>query len=158
MASVTPGGSSGVMSAITARAAAAHLRRCLLADPVDLQHDAGVAVECLRTVVILKAIGDSRDLVESQVATVTGRHDRDLRELRGPVAALLDPQQDLATAGFQTAAGQFDRTAVDGRGDIGQRQVIATQGVPIDFDLNLVITVAAHLQLGNVRLQQQTVA
>ena len=131
-----------------------HLRRRLLADAIDIQHDGRFAVVECALVRFLEVVAYRGDIAQQHLAPVGGGDNRRRRELASIVAPLFNAQEDLAALGLDAAARQFERGAAKPGRDFVHGEAVFAQRVLGDFDTDFQGRQARDLDLGNVGILQ----
>src|SRR5690606_14385807 len=130
----------------------------LVTDAVNRDPDRPLAVEARQSVAVGKAFRDIRHVTKSDEGPAGAGYQRDLGEFPSPVAALLDPEEDLSGLGPYRAAAAVECCLADCRGDGIQCQPVRAETLLRDFDVNFEIPRTFKLDLGDPGFRQQPVA
>ncbi len=131
---------------------------CLVADPENVEADAALAIVGGVAVTVFEGFPNRGEVFEKNDRARGGADNRYAGELPRPVTPVGDPQQDVSATGFYRPAGDLGRGGIDDLRDLVESQVVGAQALLRHVDMDLQVTRAGEVDLGDAWILQQSVA
>ncbi len=131
--------------------------RGLIAHPVHLQFDGGLAVKTHVSVGFLKSIRNPADVRHAHLGSGGGIDNGKSSEFTPVVTALGHPQQDLTANRINVTSGQINRPLPDSPGNIAEGQPVTAEHLLGHFHTDLKFRKSPDIDLRDILVLQQFV-